>query len=154
MNMNRSPMTCCPSPCKLGNALYVMEAPVPTLFPSYLLLFLYTPSHTELLTIAWTHHTLVFFHDTTVKNVFLPCLSALTSNALSLKPSQTHLVCPLELYYYTYVICLHEQLLYKSIVKKLWGLKASEQNRTDGLMQKPRMDLRDVLGYNTRKRWY
>lgn len=36
--------------------------------------------------------------------------------------------------------------MHKTIVKNLCGLKTSKQNRTDGLIQRPRMDLRDLLG--------
>ena len=94
-----------------------------TPLPNYLLLLLYTSSYTKFLPTAWTPHTtLPGYHGKS----FFPAslLPSHTSNAASsLKPFQSHPVSPLEPYYYTYIISLHEHWLYKTIVLQTMRLK-------------------------------
>lgn len=131
MNISRSPMTCCASPYKIGQEMpymwlrHLCQHSFPKSSPNILILsYPHKTSH-----VAQTHYTLLFLHDTMVKKKkclsFLPvCPSSLTANAISsLKHSQTHPVCPLELFYYTYVICLFKHWLDRTTLKKPWGLK-------------------------------
>lgn len=72
----------------------------------------------------------------------LLCLSSLTSDAPSSpKPFQTQPVCPLENYYYTMLFVYINTDYIKHEAQK-------QTNITDGLIQKFRIDWRDLLEYN------
>lgn len=86
-----------------------------------------------------------------LSSLFL-CPSSLTANAPFSKafPDSPSMPIRTLLLYLRYVTYLYEHWLHKTTIKKLWGLKTSRQNKTNELMQRPRMDLRDLLVYNTR----
>lgn len=131
----------------------MIEAPVPTLLSQVIYyIYFYTLLIMQNFSLL-PGHTTPFYSSMTPwsrMSFLLLCPSSLTSNALSsLKLSKTHPVCPLDpiiipMLYYLFTWTLTIQ----SNNKETMSLE--KKNRADGLVQKFRMDLRHLQGYNKR----